>query len=93
MPPAGVPQNALDTLNHIERTGAAPQGFKGGIRFDNRERLLPATDARGKPTSYREWDVNPYVPAITGGPQRLLTGSDGSAYYTGDHYKTFIKIK
>ena len=27
------------------------------------------------------------------GPERLVTGSDGSAYYTDDHYKTFKKIR
>ena len=28
--PPTVPQNALDTLDHVDRTGTAPQGYKGG---------------------------------------------------------------
>lgn len=27
------------------------------------------------------------------GPERLVTGADGSVYYTPDHYSTFIRLK
>jgi len=37
--------------------------------------------------------VNPRMPGKNRGPERLVTGSDGSAYYTADHYKSFIKIR
>jgi hypothetical protein len=30
-----VPQNALDTLDHVDRTGTAPQGYQGGAPFLN----------------------------------------------------------
>jgi guanyl-specific ribonuclease Sa len=93
VPPVGIPQNAVDTLNQIERTGTAPQGFKGGEIFNNRGRLLPEADAQGRPIRYRKWDVKPYIPRVNRGAQRLVTGSDGSAYYTGDHYRSFVKIK
>ncbi|MGO9868230.1 MAG: ribonuclease domain-containing protein [Rhodomicrobium sp.] len=43
--------------------------------------------------TYQEWDVNPRVPGVNRGAQRLVTGSDGSAYYTDDHYKTFTQIR
>ena len=26
------------------------------------------------------------------GPERLITGSNGTAYYTNNHYRTFTKI-
>ncbi len=92
-----VPQNALDTLDHVDRTGTAPQGYQGGAPFLNDGRgggqVLPAADAQGNPISYQEWDVNPRVPGVNRGAQRLVTGSDGSAYYTDDHYKTFTRIR
>jgi len=27
------------------------------------------------------------------GPERIVTGSDGRAYYTSDHYTTFTEMK
>jgi guanyl-specific ribonuclease Sa len=27
------------------------------------------------------------------GAERLVTGSDGRAWYTGDHYRTFTEVK
>ncbi len=95
--PPTVPQNALDTLDHVDRTGTAPQGYQGGAPFLNDGRgggqVLPAADAQGNPITYQEWDVNPRVPGVNRGAQRLVTGSDGSAYYTDDHYKTFTRIR
>ena len=92
-----VPQNALDTLDHVDRTGTAPQGYKGGAPFLNDGRgggqIIPAADAQGNPMTYQEWDVNPTVPGVNRGAQRLVIGSDGSAYYTDDHYKTFTRIR
>ncbi|MEO6602124.1 MAG: ribonuclease domain-containing protein [Polyangiaceae bacterium] len=54
--------------------------------------MLPETDSAGNTIRYREWDVNRYQPGVNRGPERLVTGSDGSAYYTGDHYGTFVRI-
>jgi guanyl-specific ribonuclease Sa len=54
---------------------------------------LPKTDANGNPITYQEWDVNPYQRAVSRGPERLVTGSDGSAWYTADHYKTFTQLE
>lgn len=45
-----------------------------------------------KAITYREWDVNPKIKGVDRGEERLVTGSDGSAYYTADHYQTFIHI-
>ena len=45
------PQNALDTLDHVDRTGTAPQGYQGSAPFLNDGRgggqILSATDAQG----------------------------------------------
>jgi RHS repeat-associated protein len=93
---AGIPKNALNTLKAIRETGEAPAGYRGGSEFLNDGRgggqVLPGADAQGNAVSYREWDVNPQQPGVNRGAERLVTGSDGSAYFTGDHYKTFTKV-
>lgn len=91
--PKGVPEKALRVLEHVDRTGDAMDGYEGGRTFGNFERRLPQTDARGARVRYREWDVNPLRPGVNRGAERLVTGSDGSAYYTADHYDTFTKIR
>jgi hypothetical protein len=64
-----IPQNVQDTLNQIDAGkwpgSANAPGTKGGGVFINREGLLPATDASGRPITYQEWDVNPKVPGIS----------------------------
>jgi len=92
-----VPQNANDVLDYVNATGEAPDGYQGGGIFQNDGRagtqVLPTTDASGNPITYTEYDVNPYSPGVNRGTDRLVTGSDGSAYYTGDHYETFTQIQ
>jgi RHS repeat-associated protein len=92
-----IPVSAINTLNSIDNTGAAPKGQQGGNQFMNDGRggggVLPKTDANGNPITYREWDVNPKPASGTRGTERLVTGSDGSAYYTDDHYQTFTRIR
>jgi len=82
-----------DVLNTIKGTGKAPDGFKGGSTFANDGRaggqVLPKTDAAGNPVTYKEWDVNPFQKGVNRGTERIVTGSDGRAYYTTDHYTTF----
>ncbi|HEX4611537.1 MAG TPA: dienelactone hydrolase family protein [Urbifossiella sp.] len=91
--PKGVPEKALKVLEHVDRTGEALDGYEGGRTFGNFERRLPQTDPRGGRIRYREWDVNPLRPGVNRGAERLITGSDGSAYYTADHYDSFTKIR
>ena len=40
----------------------------------------------------KKYDVDPNVPGGRNAT-RLVTGSDGSAYYTTDHYNTFTRIQ
>ncbi len=89
----GVPPKVFKVLRHVDEHHRAPEGYEGGRDFHNAERRLPTRDADGRPTTYHEWDVNPKVPGVNRGPERLVTGSDGSAFYTPDHYRTFIRIR
>jgi guanyl-specific ribonuclease Sa len=77
----------------VDEHGDALPGYEGGRTFLNIERRLPQADAQGRRVKYREWDVNPLRPGVNRGAERLVTGSDGSAYYTDDHYDSFRKIR
>ena len=87
-----VPQEAYDTLNYVDQNGRPPQGYKGGRVFQNDGRdggqVLP-----NKGTPYHEYDIHPKVPGKPRNAQRIVIGSDGSAWYTADHYKTFVNIR
>jgi guanyl-specific ribonuclease Sa len=82
-----VPDKVYELLGEIQRLqGSPPPGYVGGRSFQNRERRLP----RGQ---YREYDVDPKVPGQIRGPERLVIEQrTGMAYYTKDHYRTFIKV-
>lgn len=43
--------------------------------------------------TYKEWDINPYKYGQNRGAERIVTGSDGSAWYTPDHYKTWYQMR
>lgn len=83
---AGVPQKAYTVAEYVAKYGKAPQGYVGGTVFQNRERLLPVNN------TYKEYDVNPKVNGQNRGPERIVISADWNRYYTGDHYKTFIKF-
>lgn len=89
----GVPDKVTRVLDFVDKNGDAMDGYEGGRTFGNFERRLPQTDDKGRRIKYREWDVNPLKPGVNRGAERLVTGSDGSAYYTDDHYSSFKKIR
>jgi dienelactone hydrolase len=91
--PKGIPDKVMKVLEYVDRNGEAMDGYEGGRTFGNFERRLPQTDDRGRRIKYREWDVNPRRPGVNRGAERMVTGSDGSAYYTSDHYGSFKKIR
>jgi guanyl-specific ribonuclease Sa len=68
------------------------QTFVGGDTFKNLGTPLPAQSSNGTPITYQEYDVNPYQPGVNRGGERIVVGSDGSKYYTDDHYSTFKKV-
>ena len=71
-------------------------------------KILPTTDVEGNPITYTEMDFMAPQPKIgedgkvelkpngkpetTRGDDRLIVGSNGSIYYSPDHYHTFILI-
>jgi ribonuclease T1 len=82
-----VLERARDMLAAIEARGGEPlAGYVGGREFHNRERRLPA----GR---YREYDVERRVSGQARGPERVVIDqTTGRAYYTGDHYRTFVPL-
>ncbi|MBL8075256.1 MAG: hypothetical protein JNL29_12895 [Nitrospira sp.] len=85
---ATPPQKAYDLLRLLEKRGGQPlPGYVGGRDFQNRERRLP-------PGRYREYDVNPKIRGRGRDAERIVIEQrSGKAYYTGDHYRTFVPLK
>ena len=90
---ARIPQKVYDVLKYIRAHNEPMPGYVGGRIFSNREELLPREDNNGKPVLYHEWDVNPKKEGQNRGTERIITGSDGRAWYTNDHYRSFRQIK
>jgi ribonuclease T1 len=90
-PPMAVeraaPDKAYALLEALQRrNGETLPGYVGGKVFQNRERRLP----RGR---YKEYDVNRRVPGRSRDAERLVIEQDtGKAYYTEDHYRTFLPM-
>lgn len=85
-----APQHVRKMVNYLRsvRHLRPQKGFKGGKLFRNREGKLPGS------RQYYEYDVHPYRPGVSRGPERLLTDpSKQHFYYTRDHYNTFIKLQ
>jgi RHS repeat-associated protein len=91
-----IPRRAVDTLGHVRRTGQAPQGQVGGRLFRNDGRgggrILPQQTREGAPISYHEFDIHPHTPGVNRGAERIVVGSDGRAWYTSDHYMSFLQM-
>ncbi|CCG98471.1 guanine-specific ribonuclease N1 and T1 [Fibrella aestuarina BUZ 2] len=87
-----IPRKVYDVLAYVNANGRAMAGYVGGRRFGNFENHLPRSDTDGKPIRYQEWDVNPKMSGRNRGTERLVTGSDGRAWYTNDHYNTFVEV-
>ena len=71
---------------------------KAGGDFDNTGEgggeILPRKDANGNDITYKEFDINKKDPVTNNrDSKRFVSGSDGSVYYTDDHYMTFKRIK
>lgn len=91
-----VPQRVTATLARIDAGTWPPNdgsGTQGGRNFGNFEKRLPANGADGKRARYTEWDVNIKKPNRGRDAERIITGADGGAWYTLDHYETFTRIR
>ncbi len=78
-------------LNRVDAKGAPLSGYKGGKTFLN-DGSQGASRLPEGPT-YREWDLSPNIKGVPRDARRLVTGSDGSAFYTTDHYLSFIQFR
>ena len=91
---AELPAEARHTLELIQRGGPFPFPHKDGSTFGNFEKRLPVA-ARGY---YREYTV-PTPGRTDRGARRIVAGggdraaTSGEYYYTGDHYRTFRRIR
>lgn len=84
---ADLPPEARETLDLIAAGGPYPYPRNDNQVFLNREGLLPR-QARGY---YREFTVE--TPGSRDrGARRIVTGSQGEAYWTDDHYRSFARI-
>jgi Zn-dependent protease with chaperone function/guanyl-specific ribonuclease Sa len=96
-PPNLVPPKVAHVLKFIDEHHEAPQGYEGGRHYLNLgrdgEQVLPRKDAQGNAIQYQEWDVNPHLPGRNRGAERLITGSNGSAFFTPNHYASFLRIR
>jgi guanyl-specific ribonuclease Sa len=81
---SSLPAEATTTYNLIQKGGPFPYPQNDGVVFDNREGILPACAT----SYYHEYTV-PTPGASNRGTRRIVTGSDGEYFYTGDHYATF----
>jgi ribonuclease T1 len=82
-----LPPEARDTIALIHRGGPFPYARDGSV-FHNRESLLPA----GPSGYYREYTVT--TPGTRDrGARRIVRGRAGELYYTGDHYRSFKRIR
>jgi ribonuclease T1 len=88
---ADLPKEARDTYALVGKGGPFPFD-RDGVAFGNRERLLPARPG----DYYHEYTVR--TPGVkTRGARRLVCGGPpripDACYYTGDHYRSFRKIR
>ncbi|MBK6743516.1 MAG: hypothetical protein IPG66_11260 [Hydrogenophilales bacterium] len=83
----GLPPEVGEVLALIDRGGPFAYA-KDGTVFQNREGHLPK-----KPRGYyREYTV-PTPGAGNRGARRLVAGADGEVYYSGDHYRSFKRLR
>ena len=88
-----IPAKVYKVLQYVREHNEAMPGYVGGRVFQNRERRLAIKDGNGKKIKYREWDVNPKRGGVNRGVERLVTGSDNRAWFTNDHYQTFVEVQ
>jgi hypothetical protein len=76
------------TLKRI-RAGKKLAHRNDGTNFFNKEGRLPRKKDRAY---YREF-VHPIKGVRLPGPCRVVIGKKGEVYFTGDHYKTFKRVR
>ena len=98
IPDGEVPENAKDIFGQYEKNGwvgnvaGQTPGTKAGGEYENQDGRLPETDADGNEITYREFDVDNKVEGEARSSRRFVHGSDGSTYYTDNHYGSFTRV-
>jgi guanyl-specific ribonuclease Sa len=96
--PQQMSKEAVDAYRYLKNNNFsyAQQGMKGNKVFINDGRqnsaILPQRSINGKIT-YKEWDVHKNIGGVKRPGERLVSGSDGSIWYTTDHYASFTQIQ
>ena len=91
-----LPQDVSKALTEIDQ-GLPRSNVRNPKSFANDGRggtpQLPTMDASGKPLDYIEHTVNPRPSGGALDGKRLVIGSDGSVWYTDDHFGTWTRVK
>ena len=91
-----LPPNVSKRLNEINKGINNPNVRKPKI-FENSGKgntpRLPDVDVYGNQITYTEYTVNPRPPHGYLDAERIVVGSNGSIYYTPDHFLTWIQVK
>lgn len=96
---AQTPAQVKNTIQQIKSTKfmSPPQNFKGGAHYKNApppgHMKLPSQTPTGQNIVYKEWDVTQKIRGVNRSAERLVTGNDGSIWYTSNHYETFILLE
>ncbi|MEO3756048.1 hypothetical protein [Streptomyces sp. B6B3] len=102
--PTAVPEESRRVLTDIRENGVEAQGA-GDQRmgplfpqpFENSGGSggyqLPRFDSAGREIEYTEWGTVQSADNPNWGGERIVTGSDGSAYYSPTHYQTWIVME
>ena len=95
---SSIPEESQLVMRGIQRDGvvvesgvhgpSVPEEFLNDGR--NGGSLLPRVDGSGNPITYREWGTVPRAGNPKPGGERIVSGSDGSFYYSPDHYQNFV---
>ncbi|UUE59798.1 hypothetical protein L0Y24_10980 [Pectobacterium aroidearum] len=81
------------TLDRIASGGAYPHRNDGTVFKNLPDRGTGKIGLPSQPIGYYKEYVHPTPNILGPGPQRIIVGQNGEAYYTNDHYKTFMKIR
>jgi guanyl-specific ribonuclease Sa len=88
-----LPEDAQKALVEIE-SGTKRDNVRQPKFFENDGRgnteRLPNRDENGKEIKYTEYTVNARESGQSLDGKRLIIGSDGRVYYTGDHFSTIM---
>jgi len=84
---SSLPAQAATTVKLIKKGGPFPYPKNDGVVFRNDQHILPLCSSG----YYHEYTV-PTPGASTRGARRMITGSAGEYFYTGDHYASFSLV-